>query len=145
MSDTARTPATGIETVHEAYSFACMRCGHAWEQAYEIEHHVDAEGRTVVAYRADGRAVPSPLTRPSCDNCDGHLVRIMRAGLVSAVSSGSGGARRGRGRATEEPASPDGAAGQRSADGKRPRHHWSLAGVLRHLHPAAHRGSGPAA
>jgi len=27
--------------VNESYSFACMRCGHGWEQAYEIEHHVD--------------------------------------------------------------------------------------------------------
>ncbi len=26
------------ETVHEAYSFACMKCGHGWEQDYEIQH-----------------------------------------------------------------------------------------------------------
>ncbi len=35
-----RTAATPV--VHESYSFACMRCGHGWEQSYEIEHHTDA-------------------------------------------------------------------------------------------------------
>ncbi|MFD7920782.1 hypothetical protein ACFV3R_16345 [Streptomyces sp. NPDC059740] len=76
---------------HEAYSFACMRCGHGWEQAYDIEHHVDAEGHTTVVYIADGVRVPSPLTRPTCQNCDGHLVRIMRAGRVDAASQASTG------------------------------------------------------
>jgi hypothetical protein len=67
----------------EAYSFACMNCGYGWEQKYEIEHHADAAGRPYVTYLADGRRVPSPLTRPTCDNCDGHQVRIMRSGRVS--------------------------------------------------------------
>ncbi|MGX1131238.1 hypothetical protein RKD49_003428 [Streptomyces glaucescens] len=73
--------------VHESYSFACMRCGHAWEQSYEIEHHVDAEGQEFVLYVADGRVVPSPLRRPECRNCEGHVVRIMRAGQVSSALS----------------------------------------------------------
>ncbi len=71
--------------VHEAYSFACMKCGHCWEQAYEIAHHVDEHGHTHVVYYADARRVPSPLTRPSCANCGGHLVRIMRSGQVSSA------------------------------------------------------------
>ncbi|MEU6669768.1 hypothetical protein [Streptomyces sp. NPDC046727] len=74
-----------IAVVHESYSFACMRCGHGWEQSYEIEHHTDAQGEEYVRYVADGRVVPSPLSRPSCQNCDGHIVRIMRAGQVSSV------------------------------------------------------------
>lgn len=67
----------------EAYSFACMNCGYGWEQTYEIEHHTDPAGSPYVTYLAEGRKVPSPLTRPTCGNCDGHHVRIMRPGRVS--------------------------------------------------------------
>ncbi|MGW0706009.1 hypothetical protein ACWD4G_08585 [Streptomyces sp. NPDC002643] len=76
---------TATAVVHESYSFACMRCGHGWEQSFEIEHHNDAQGRDFVMYVADGQVVPSPLSRPTCQNCDGHVVRIMRAGQVSSV------------------------------------------------------------
>ncbi|MFD4229552.1 hypothetical protein [Streptomyces sp. NPDC058545] len=79
MSETAAT------TVHEAYAFACMRCGHGWEQAYEIEHHVDGSHNDFVVYKANGERVPSPLSKPTCTNCDGHVVRIMRSGRVSTV------------------------------------------------------------
>ncbi|WP_320779440.1 hypothetical protein [Streptomyces sp. CRN 30] len=72
-------------TGHESYSFACMRCGSGWEQSYEIEHHTDAEGRPFVTYVAEGRVVPSPLSRPTCHNCDGHTVRIMRPGRVASA------------------------------------------------------------
>ncbi|MET8559397.1 hypothetical protein ABZV75_01920 [Streptomyces flaveolus] len=88
MSDIAgRTGlrATATAVVHESYSFACMRCGHGWEQSYEIEHHTNAQGEEFVLYVADGEVVPSPLSRPSCQSCDGQVVRIMRAGQVSAV------------------------------------------------------------
>ncbi|MET9558720.1 hypothetical protein [Streptomyces tauricus] len=78
---------TATDTVHESYSFACMRCGHGWEQSYEIEHHVDAEGAEFVTYVADGLVVPSPLSRPNCVNCDGHILRIMRAGQVSSAQN----------------------------------------------------------
>ncbi|WP_404192687.1 hypothetical protein [Streptomyces tauricus] len=78
---------TATDTVHESYSFACMRCGHGWEQSYEIEHHFDAEGAEFVTYVADGLVVPSPLSRPSCVNCDGHILRIMRAGQVSSAQN----------------------------------------------------------
>ncbi|MFE9591956.1 hypothetical protein ACFYOP_07710 [Streptomyces sp. NPDC006294] len=76
---------TGAAKVHEAYSFACMRCGHGWEQSYEIEHHTDPAGGDFVVYKADGKRVPSPLSSPTCANCGGHVVRIMRAGRVSTV------------------------------------------------------------
>ncbi|WP_432096606.1 hypothetical protein [Streptomyces sp. bgisy100] len=76
--------------VHEAYSFACMRCGHGWEQAYEIRHHTDAQGRSVVTYYTDGRRVPSPLTTPVCGNCDGHVVRIMRSGQIPSAAAALG-------------------------------------------------------
>ncbi|MDG4861975.1 hypothetical protein P8605_27920 [Streptomyces sp. T-3] len=90
MSDITTGRTTGestgaIATVHEAYAFACMRCGHGWEQAYDIEHHVDAAGNEFVMYKADGQRVPSPLSRPTCMNCGGHVVRIMQAGQVSSV------------------------------------------------------------
>ncbi|MFF2651821.1 hypothetical protein [Streptomyces sp. NPDC058045] len=71
--------------VHESYSFACMRCGHGWEQSYEIRHRTDADGEESVVYLADGKQVPSPLTRPTCQNCGGHVVRIMGAGRVSSA------------------------------------------------------------
>ncbi|WP_066948429.1 hypothetical protein [Streptomyces lushanensis] len=76
---------TGTAVAHEAYAFCCMRCGHGWEQAYDIEHHVDGSGRNYVVYKADGTRVPSPLSSPSCTNCGGHVVRIMRSGQVSSV------------------------------------------------------------
>ncbi|MFF8846705.1 hypothetical protein ACF08N_28985 [Streptomyces sp. NPDC015127] len=76
---------TGAAKVHEAYAFACMRCGYGWEQAYEIEHHVDGTGQEFVVYKADGKRVPSPLSSPTCVNCGGHVVRIMRSGQVSSV------------------------------------------------------------
>lgn len=76
---------TGTAKVHEAYAFCCMRCGHGWEQSYEIEHHVDGAGQEFIVYKADGVRVPSPLSSPTCTNCGGHVVRIMRSGQVSSV------------------------------------------------------------
>ncbi|MBA0049374.1 hypothetical protein E0L36_00115 [Streptomyces sp. AJS327] len=73
--------------VHEAYSFACMRCGHGWEQEYEIVHLAYPDGRPMIVYYADGERVPSPLTRPTCSACGGHVVRIMRAGRVSEATA----------------------------------------------------------
>ncbi|MFD0315519.1 hypothetical protein [Streptomyces flavalbus] len=103
-----------IAVGHEAYSFACMRCGHGWEQAYDIEHHTDARGHEFVQYVVEGHVVPSPLSRPVCANCDGHLVRIMRPGRVSsALRAVAGGQRR-------EP------------------RHWPLSGLL---HPFQRRAS----
>ncbi|MFE5810640.1 hypothetical protein [Streptomyces sp. NPDC056491] len=77
--------ASDVHTVHEAYSFACMKCGYGWEQAYAIEHHVDGRGEPFIMYKVDGERVPSPLSNPTCLNCGGHVVRIMRAGQVSSV------------------------------------------------------------
>ncbi|MEV1045274.1 hypothetical protein [Streptomyces sp. NPDC049916] len=79
MSEIAAT------TVHEAYAFACMKCGYGWEQSYEIEHHTDIHGHQFVVYTAEGQRVPSPLSTPTCTNCGGHVVRIMRAGRVAGV------------------------------------------------------------
>nr|WP_245769644.1 hypothetical protein [Streptomyces indicus] len=62
-----------------------MRCGHGWEQSYDIEHFVDGKGNEFVLYMAGGQRVPSPLTRPTCLNCGGHVVRIMQAGQVSSI------------------------------------------------------------
>ena len=76
---------SGTAVAHEAYAFCCMRCGHGWEQAYDIEHHVDGSGKKFVVYKADGLRVPSPISSPSCVNCAGNVVRIMRAGQVSSA------------------------------------------------------------
>ncbi|MFF1408233.1 hypothetical protein ACFVX6_00310 [Streptomyces sp. NPDC058289] len=62
-----------------------MKCGYGWEQGYEIEHHVDGRGLPFIVYTADGERVPSPLSNPTCMNCGGHVVRIMREGQVKSV------------------------------------------------------------
>ncbi|MEE1938481.1 hypothetical protein V1L54_03475 [Streptomyces sp. TRM 70361] len=84
--DPRHTP-PGHPAAHEEYSFACMHCGHGWEQAYDIRHHTDLDGRPFVTYHdpASGARVPSPLTRPACPACETHVVRIMGAGRVTAV------------------------------------------------------------
>ncbi|MEU7134727.1 hypothetical protein [Streptomyces sp. NPDC046261] len=147
-----RTSASAFESAHESYSFACMRCGHGWEQSYEIRHYTDAEGRPFVTYYADGRRVPSPLARPTCVNCGEHVVRIMRSGQVSEIAdalhlSGRtavpatlqaaagplnfGGSHEPRGaRAHEERHE---AGGERSETKPR-EHHWHLSDLLRAFH-----------
>ncbi|MEU9267364.1 hypothetical protein AB0E04_18200 [Streptomyces sp. NPDC048251] len=119
--------------VNESYSFACMRCGHGWEQAFEIEHHTDADGHEFVLYVANGRVVPSPLSRPACQNCDGHVVRIMRAGQVSSVLSA---ARQHKAPPAGPVQAPLSAAegpsdAQPDAQSKAPQHHhWHLSDLL---------------
>jgi len=85
---TARPPAP-VETVREAYSFACLSCGYGWEQAYDIEHHAARDGHIVIEYYANGVRVPSPLLKPTCPGCGGHTVRIMREGRVATAESSS--------------------------------------------------------
>ncbi|MET4925314.1 hypothetical protein P3L51_23660 [Streptomyces sp. PSRA5] len=142
---------TGNAVAHEAYAFCCMRCGHGWEQAYDIEHHTDGSGQQFVVYKADGLRVPSPLSSPTCVNCGHHVVRIMRSGQVSSVHALS----RQR-TATKAPKAPKahkakapkqtkpipvtdeaggaaiGAVGD-SAQGK-PAHHWHLSDLLHPFH-----------
>jgi hypothetical protein len=150
MNDFARTPGaftttTGGEhpaprpdaAAHEAYSFACMRCGHGWEQAYEIVHQVDGKGELHVVYYADGVRVPSPLTCPTCLNCGSDVVRIMRSGQVSMVSAAMANMhQRGPGGEKKEahaadPDATDGTAGDKDTG----RHHWHLSDLL---HPFQH-------
>ncbi|MFD1828511.1 MULTISPECIES: hypothetical protein [Streptomyces] len=85
--DPAAEPPPTPRHGREEYSFACMHCGYGWEQAYEIRHHTDLDGRPFVTWHdpAGGRRVPSPLTRPVCPNCESHVVRIMRPGWVYAA------------------------------------------------------------
>ncbi|MEU5040410.1 hypothetical protein [Streptomyces griseorubiginosus] len=123
MSEIAGHPgATAV--VNESYSFACMRCGHGWEQSYEIEHHIDGDGREFVQYTADGRVVPSPLSRPTCENCDHHVVRIMRPGRVAATRDAAHRQHRtAPAGPVEVPAGADGA----PEPGE---HHWHLSDLL---------------
>ncbi|MEV8088148.1 hypothetical protein [Streptomyces nigra] len=117
-------PGAATAAVHESYSFACMRCGHGWEQSYAIEHERDADGRESVRYVADGRVVPSPLSRPACQNCDGHVVRIMRAGRVSSAQNSLR-----RPGPAPSPAVP-------AQAGEAP-HHWQLSDLLHVFHRKA--------
>ncbi|MEU9380385.1 hypothetical protein AB0D38_04995 [Streptomyces sp. NPDC048279] len=132
-----RGAATAV--VHESYSFACMRCGHGWEQSYEIEHHTDAENHEFVMYVANGQVVPSPLSRPSCQNCDGHVLRIMRAGQVSSVRSAAQqtSQRPVQGDGAEATAAGPTAATEASAQ-VRAAHRWHLSDLL---HPFQRRAS----
>ncbi|MFF4604518.1 hypothetical protein ACFY12_17545 [Streptomyces sp. NPDC001339] len=135
MTEIAQT--TGIEpAAYEAYAFACMRCGHGWEQAYEIVHHIDGKGEPHVVYYADGERVPSPLTRPSCRNCGGDVVRIMRSGQVSKVSHAIENMhqRRHDGAKAQKGGRAEDAAGGGEATG-RGKHHWHLSDLL---HPFQH-------
>lgn len=80
-------PDNKAHTAHEAYSFVCLRCGHGWEEEFEIVHLEYPDGTPFVTYYSNGERVPSPLTHPTCAHCDGHLVRIMRSGRVSAAEA----------------------------------------------------------
>ncbi|TXS55562.1 hypothetical protein [Streptomyces sp. t39] len=139
---------TDTAKAHEAYAFACMRCGYGWEQSYEIEHHTDNRGQEFVVYTADGKRVPSPLSSPTCLNCGGHVVRIMRAGQVSSVlglmaqTTTHGRHRRKSGEdagtgADEAGRAPDGdgPTGSTRADASPAApHHWHLSDLLRPFH-----------
>ncbi|MFG2650903.1 hypothetical protein [Streptomyces sp. NPDC048436] len=132
---TASTAINATNTVHESYAFACMRCGHGWEQSYEIEHHVDGKGKEFVTYVADGQHVPSPLTRPTCLNCGGHVVRIMRAGQVSSVLDLMHSQHAPRAVTADAPDS-----GATAAKPREPKHHhWNLSALL---HPFHHHKAG---
>ncbi|MFJ9187582.1 MULTISPECIES: hypothetical protein [Streptomyces] len=121
MSEIAAT------TVHEAYAFACMKCGYGWEQSYEIEHHVDVHGHAFVVYTADGERVPSPLSTPTCTNCGGHVVRIMRAGRVAGVQELM--------RKQQTPRAADAAAKDRTVStAAAPARHWRLSDLLHPFH-----------
>lgn len=121
MSEIAAT------TVHEAYAFACMKCGYGWEQSYEIEHHVDVHGHAFVVYTADGERVPSPLSTPTCTNCGGHVVRIMRAGRVAGVQELL--------RKQQAPRAAEAAAKDRTVStAAAPARHWRLSDLLHPFH-----------
>ncbi|MFI6248687.1 hypothetical protein [Streptomyces sp. NPDC051016] len=123
-----RGAATAV--VHESYSFACMRCGHGWEQSFEIEHHTDADNHAFVTYVADGRVVPSPLSRPSCQNCDGQVVRIMRAGQVSSVRSAAQRSSRPSAQGRPAGAEPEEATATEAGAEVGEPHHWHLSDLL---------------
>ncbi|WP_105974593.1 hypothetical protein [Streptomyces geranii] len=131
MSEITGHRSTATAVVHESYSFACMRCGHGWEQSYEIEHHIDGDGAEMVMYVADGRVVPSPLTRPTCQNCDNHVVRIMRAGQVSAVQKSARPQR-----SVPKQADASGGAGESGAP-QEEHHHWHFSDLLHPFHRKA--------
>ncbi|MEU7635559.1 MULTISPECIES: hypothetical protein [unclassified Streptomyces] len=127
-------PRPSEPAAHEAYAFCCMSCGHGWEQAYEIEHQVDAKGVTHAVYYADDERVPSPLTHPTCLNCGGHVVRIMRSGQVSMVSDAI--AHLHQRPHHKKTSRQEGAGPREDGGGAAPeRHHWHLSDLL---HPFQH-------
>lgn len=64
------------EPIHEAYSFVCLRCGHAWEGAFEIRHSTDGPGHVRADYYVNSLKVPSPLTANRCRVCRSRRIRI---------------------------------------------------------------------
>ncbi|KIF74837.1 hypothetical protein QR77_14355 [Streptomyces sp. 150FB] len=136
---------TGTAVAHEAYAFACMRCGHGWENAFDIEHHVDGTGHNFVVYKCEGVRVPSPLSSPSCTNCGGHVVRIMRSGQVSSIRALTAEQNypsrvMDKSKGAEGTAGTDGTAGtgdttagqlpEGAMNSGKPVHHWHLADLL---------------
>ncbi|MFP3991922.1 hypothetical protein U9R90_31505 [Streptomyces sp. E11-3] len=117
-------PTQAIATVHESYAFACLGCGHGWEESYDIEHHIDGAGNEFVMYMVNGERVPSPIAKPTCMNCGGHVVRIMQAGRVSSVLDILN-----RQHATPQVPKPQEESG----------HQWHLSDLL---HPFQHRKDG---
>lgn len=83
--DAGRMPR--FERARESYGFACLRCGHTWEQTYDIERHFDREDQPYFLYYTGGERVPSPLNTLTCWNCGEHTVRITGTARVSAVRS----------------------------------------------------------
>lgn len=129
-----RVRAGATAVVHESYSFACMRCGHGWEQSFEIEHHTDTDGHAFVLYVADGRVVPSPLTRPTCAACDSHVIRILRPGRVASVRGTTHGAHQvPPAGPLEVPRVPE-APGPMTPGLSGERRHWHVADLLHVLH-----------
>ncbi|MFJ7048223.1 hypothetical protein CTU88_40865 [Streptomyces sp. JV178] len=140
IAERAVLRSTATAVVHESYSFACMRCGHGWEQSYEIEHHDDAQGHDFVMYVADGHVVPSPLSRPTCQNCDGHVVRIMRAGQVSSVRDAERRRTVPKPRPVATPSDEAEAERTEAPSGEKPasgHHHWHLSDLLHPFHRKA--------
>ncbi|MCG6498964.1 hypothetical protein [Kitasatospora sp. A2-31] len=125
LSDPGLTgrPHTPVETVREAYSFACLSCGYGWEQTYDIEHHVGRDGHVVFEYHANGVRVPSPLLKPTCPGCGGHTVRIMREGRVASADQPRHHAPGYSAHA--EPAGAPPAAAPTTAEPARPRGRWA--------------------
>ena len=70
---------------HEQYGFVCTRCGHGWVREYTIDHHVDGQGRPVLAFHSGGTRVTSPFSRVECERCGGTTVRVLSPGRVTAA------------------------------------------------------------
>lgn len=80
-------PRPSTQRVREDYGFACLHCGHTWEQGYDIERHLDRDNNPYFLYFTNGERVPSPLATVTCLNCQEHKVRITGSQRVSAVRS----------------------------------------------------------
>lgn len=73
------------DRVRRSYSFACLDCGHGWEETYDIDITLDEQARITATYHVDGRHVPSPLQSPRCPTCESRKIRIMRPGRVATA------------------------------------------------------------
>ncbi|MEU9207746.1 hypothetical protein AB0D27_07265 [Streptomyces sp. NPDC048415] len=71
--------------VRRSYSFACLDCGHGWEDTYDIDVTVDEHARITAVYHLGGMRVPSPLQSPTCPACESRKIRIMRPGRVASA------------------------------------------------------------
>ncbi|WP_458248537.1 hypothetical protein [Streptomyces sp. MAI_2237] len=71
--------------IQRSYSFACLECGHGWEDTYDIDLTSDEHHRIMAVYHLGGVSVPSPLQSPRCPACESRKIRIMRPGRVSTA------------------------------------------------------------
>lgn len=67
---------TEVYAVVETYDFQCGRCGHTWEQAYEVRRWQDPEGDEFTCYCMNGVPVDVPTDTP-CPGCGGYRVRVL--------------------------------------------------------------------
>jgi hypothetical protein len=67
---------TEVYTVVETYDFRCGRCGHTWEQDYEVRRWQDPEGDEFTCYCVNGVPVDVPAHTP-CPDCGGYRVRLL--------------------------------------------------------------------
>ncbi|MDF3302511.1 hypothetical protein P3H78_28615 [Streptomyces sp. K1PA1] len=75
----------GMELIHRAYSFVCLRCGHGWEAEYDIRLTTDEYDRLHADYFVAGRKVTSPLKSGHCPACESGRIRILRPGRVDSA------------------------------------------------------------
>jgi hypothetical protein len=72
----------------ETYRFTCRRCSEQWEQEYQVEYWMDAEGDEHVVCTIDGVVTPPPWSGVACLGCSGSRVDVVRCATAGHPESG---------------------------------------------------------